>query len=360
MECWLKVVCMFAVATVVLSASIGQNSGTVQDKDAASAVDVYNKGLPGNSHFKIFEYDTEKRMNTYVRSKRDGEETGKKEEKEKENNDKENGDEEQNMHSNHHYDLGCLCCVLEMLGMPCKTGKNLTHILDQSMIKGGGKWNQRKEVQRLSMESCVKVLLVLGMTMVVNSVPPSQIPWKGNKALTVAIDLYNKEHHGDSVYKLLAYRLDESTDSQQLRFTVKETVCRKSETQSKTDNCEFRENGLVKDCTAFFSERKYRTLEVNCDTVSPQNARVRRQVRSASSSIIPGTRNNRRKCKQNRNRQCIKIKEKKPEEGEEDSFNPGSLTSIAGVPNFNPGSFSLLSSIDIPLLTEVEDSINGA
>nr|XP_033790802.1 phosphatidylinositol transfer protein 3-like [Geotrypetes seraphini] len=113
MECWWKVVCVLAVAAGVYSASIRQSSRTVGDNDTSLAVDVYNKGLPGNPPVKT--------LNTYIKSKQDGEEKKEEEkEKKKEKNDKENEDKDKITNADDSSNVECLCCILNMTGHKCR------------------------------------------------------------------------------------------------------------------------------------------------------------------------------------------------------------------------------------------------
>ncbi|XP_065438609.1 cathelicidin-related peptide Oh-Cath-like [Chrysemys picta bellii] len=106
------------------------------------------------------------------------------------------------------------------------------------------------------METCLKVLLLVG---VVTAAPtPSSAPLPTHEdAVLAAVQAYNQEPGTTLAYRLLEAEPQTDWDVssktiQPVKFTVQETVCLVS---GKRDisQCEFKEDGLVKDCSGFFS-----------------------------------------------------------------------------------------------------------
>ncbi|XP_075445275.1 uncharacterized protein LOC142488817 [Ascaphus truei] len=122
------------------------------------------------------------------------------------------------------------------------------------------------------MESWIPVLLLLAVATVVNSASLAQILWdiKHSKSISKAVDLYNRGTYADSIFKLLK---DEQGDTlngpngrRQAQFTIKETVCRKSEAQIN-ERCEFKVGGLVKNCTVSIN-KKETAFSIICDNLT--------------------------------------------------------------------------------------------
>ncbi|XP_029444126.1 cathelicidin-6-like isoform X2 [Rhinatrema bivittatum] len=118
------------------------------------------------------------------------------------------------------------------------------------------------------MESWLKVAWTLGVATLLDSASlPLNSGIVQEKLITLAIDFYIKNLPGSSVFKIIEYDSKNISanafEPQQVKFRIKETVCQKSELESK-EECDFKENGLIKNCTAFFMEQKIRTT---CNTV---------------------------------------------------------------------------------------------
>ncbi|XP_068091283.1 cathelicidin-1-like isoform X1 [Hyperolius riggenbachi] len=82
-------------------------------------------------------------------------------------------------------------------------------------------------------------------------------------------DYYNKVSREDVIYGILAndteYLPDEDSQSHQLQFAVKETLCQKPDDEM-TEDCDFKEGGVVKLCSAnFFVEDNRDVVVVNCN-----------------------------------------------------------------------------------------------
>ncbi|CAM5113375.1 unnamed protein product [Natator depressus] len=124
------------------------------------------------------------------------------------------------------------------------------------------------------METCLKVLLIVGM---VTAAPaPSSSPLPSHKdAVLAAVQLYNQEPGTTLAYRLLEAEPQPDWDMssktiQTLRFIVKETVCLVSEKRD-INQCEFKEDGLVKDCSGFFStEKDPPSVIIKCEEASEE------------------------------------------------------------------------------------------
>ncbi|XP_030045755.1 cathelicidin-related peptide Na_CRAMP [Microcaecilia unicolor] len=129
------------------------------------------------------------------------------------------------------------------------------------------------------MGSWLKVVLVISVATVVTPVTTTPIfqNIQDAKFIALAISFYNKQANVPSIFKLLEadpiYRLGESV--QQMTFRIKETVCQKSETQSMKE-CDFKVDGLVKTCLAYFSQQEPHLSGFTCHTVNQKQIRVRR------------------------------------------------------------------------------------
>ncbi|KAM8967189.1 15 kDa protein B-like [Pelodytes ibericus] len=122
------------------------------------------------------------------------------------------------------------------------------------------------------MESFLKVLLVLGVSSAVTSVPLPPMHWTDHEIsamATVSCDYYNMGSNEESVFQLVdtnEYYVTKSSGLQKLHFCVRETICKKSNGHI-TDHCALKEGGLVKTCTAsFFSGEEDQAILVTCDT----------------------------------------------------------------------------------------------
>ncbi|MEE6467526.1 hypothetical protein FKM82_007287 [Ascaphus truei] len=123
------------------------------------------------------------------------------------------------------------------------------------------------------MESCFKILLVFEAITLVFSASILLLHWshEDSQSIEKAIDIYNAGLKSSFLFKLLRidpqYRLAETADESKLKFMIRETVCPKS-AQQNIEQCAFKENGLVKSCTATSDGSKKRTIVVDCDTVT--------------------------------------------------------------------------------------------
>lgn len=97
-----------------------------------------------------------------------------------------------------------------------------------------------------------------------------------------AVDFYNNASVADYVFKLVefdaGYGLNESIRPPQLRFTLKETECLKSENKA-VEECDIREGGTTKVCSlGFLVEMERNTIMINCDSSIHKGTRERRWI----------------------------------------------------------------------------------
>ncbi|XP_077665667.1 cathelicidin-2-like [Eretmochelys imbricata] len=124
------------------------------------------------------------------------------------------------------------------------------------------------------METCLKVLLILG---VVTAAPtPSSSPLPTHEdAVLAAVQIYNQDPDITLAYRLLEAEPQPDWDVssktiQPLTFTVQETVCPVKEKRD-ISQCEFKEDGLVKDCSGFFStEQDPASVIIKCEEASEE------------------------------------------------------------------------------------------
>ncbi|KAM9100096.1 cathelicidin-3 [Sarcophilus harrisii] len=91
------------------------------------------------------------------------------------------------------------------------------------------------------------------------------------QTISLLLDKYNKLSDDNFLYRVLEVRpRSDQTERRILHFTIQETRCLKSENQNP-DQCEFRENGLVRDCAGQISSaRNQRVFLLSCNTVAGQ------------------------------------------------------------------------------------------
>ncbi|XP_078518590.1 cathelicidin-1-like isoform X2 [Lissotriton helveticus] len=124
------------------------------------------------------------------------------------------------------------------------------------------------------MELCLILALVLGGTSVATSASLQKNPANSRDALIIAkaIEIYNREP-GVAYFKLFESEPDGSLEMlvspEQLRFTIKETVCVNQVENQRMDKCDFKDSGTVKDCRAtVYSVLGDDVTKVICDTVT--------------------------------------------------------------------------------------------
>ncbi|XP_030410036.1 uncharacterized protein LOC115647274 [Gopherus evgoodei] len=122
------------------------------------------------------------------------------------------------------------------------------------------------------METSLKVLLLVGVVTAASTPPSFPLP-SHEDAVLAAVQIYNQEPGTTLAYRLLEAEPQPDWDVssktiQSLTFTVKETVCLVSEKRDP-NQCEFKEDGLVKDCSGFFStEQDPPSIIIKCEEAS--------------------------------------------------------------------------------------------
>ncbi|XP_032632542.1 cathelicidin-3-like [Chelonoidis abingdonii] len=129
------------------------------------------------------------------------------------------------------------------------------------------------------MASCWVVLLLL---VTVAAAVPVKTPQPYEKAIARAIDFYNQGPTVKYAFRLLTAtappQVAQGTISNilQLNFTIMETTCPASD-KTPVEQCAFKENGLVRDCSGHFSTQETcPVVAITCDVAPPQPVRVTR------------------------------------------------------------------------------------
>ncbi|XP_075779110.1 uncharacterized protein LOC102462847 [Pelodiscus sinensis] len=144
------------------------------------------------------------------------------------------------------------------------------------------------------METCLKILLLVGVVTAAPTPPASSLP-SHEDAILSAVQVYNQEPGVTLAYRLLEAEPQPDWDVtsktvQPLKFTIKETVCLISEKRDSSQ-CEFKEDGLIKDCSGFFStEQDPPSAMIKCEDASEEpnlvtRSRWRRFTRRAGGFI---------------------------------------------------------------------------
>ncbi|XP_068094633.1 cathelicidin-related antimicrobial peptide Bf-CRAMP-like [Hyperolius riggenbachi] len=136
------------------------------------------------------------------------------------------------------------------------------------------------------MEHSAMLCLVLGAITIAASVHLPMEQW-GDEDIAImaqfSTDYYNRVSGDSAIYRILAnstkYFADENSQSHQLQFTIKQTLCQKPD-DNMTEECDFKEDGVVKLCTAnIFVEDNQDIVVVNCNNQhqeASEHTRVRR------------------------------------------------------------------------------------
>ncbi|KAF0875091.1 cathelicidin antimicrobial peptide [Crocuta crocuta] len=125
------------------------------------------------------------------------------------------------------------------------------------------------ETQRDSLSLGGWSLLLLLLGLVITPAAPQALSYK--EAVLRAVDGFNQRSSEKNLYRLLHLDSQPNGDGdpntpKPVSFTVKETVCPKT-TQQPLDQCDFKDNGLVKQCEGTIipdQDRGY--FDINCDT----------------------------------------------------------------------------------------------
>ncbi|XP_013917356.1 PREDICTED: cathelicidin-related peptide Oh-Cath-like [Thamnophis sirtalis] len=117
-----------------------------------------------------------------------------------------------------------------------------------------------------------KIWLAVGALTIGGTSSLPRKPLTYDKAVELGVAIYNSKAGEDSLYRLLEAvpqpEWDPYSESyQELNFTIKQTVCPVEE-EFSTDECDFKENGLVRQCTGYyFLEERPPVAVLTCDTV---------------------------------------------------------------------------------------------
>ncbi|XP_074754299.1 cathelicidin-3-like [Athene noctua] len=127
------------------------------------------------------------------------------------------------------------------------------------------------------LNSWVLVLAVLGGACAL----PAPVPLTYTQALAQAVDSYNQRPEVQNVFRLLSADPEPTPDIQlsslqRLNFTVMETRC-PARSGARLDTCEFKEDGLIKDCSVPVPQLSSRpVLDVTCVDSTVDPVRVKR------------------------------------------------------------------------------------
>ncbi|XP_070812651.1 cathelicidin-related peptide Oh-Cath-like [Pituophis catenifer annectens] len=117
-----------------------------------------------------------------------------------------------------------------------------------------------------------KTLMLVGILSASGSPHLPRNPLTYDEALHLGVEIYNKKAGEDSLYRLLEDVPQPEWDpysesNQELNFTIKQTVCPVEE-EFSMEECDFKENGLVRQCTGYyFLEERPPVAVLTCDAV---------------------------------------------------------------------------------------------
>ncbi|OPJ68014.1 cathelicidin-3 [Patagioenas fasciata monilis] len=105
-------------------------------------------------------------------------------------------------------------------------------------------------------------------------------PLTYTQALAQAIDSYNQRPEVPNAFRLLSADPEPAPDVQlsslqRLNFTIMETRC-PAHSPAQLDKCDFKEDGLIKDCSAPVPLRGGLVLDVTCVNSTVDPVRVKR------------------------------------------------------------------------------------
>ncbi|XP_074138683.1 cathelicidin-2-like [Sminthopsis crassicaudata] len=129
--------------------------------------------------------------------------------------------------------------------------------------------------RRIRMESLRRSLLVLCVAVTITITSTLSVQQKkklsDQEARSLLQATYNKESHDNFIYKILEIKhVSNQTERQIVRFTIQETRCLKLENRYP-DQCEFKDDGLVKDCLGQISFVPFhRAFLFSCNIVDEQ------------------------------------------------------------------------------------------
>uniref|UniRef100_A0A8C9E1R8 Uncharacterized protein n=1 Tax=Phocoena sinus TaxID=42100 RepID=A0A8C9E1R8_PHOSS len=130
------------------------------------------------------------------------------------------------------------------------------------------------ETQRASLALGRRSLWLLLLGLVVPLASAQALSYR--EAVLHAVDRLNERSSEANLYRLLELDLppkDQDLDTPKpVSFTVKETVCPRT-TQQPPEQCDFKENGLVKQCVGTVTlDQSKDQFGINCNEVSAPSA----------------------------------------------------------------------------------------
>ncbi|XP_053569703.1 cathelicidin-6 [Bombina bombina] len=140
----------------------------------------------------------------------------------------------------------------------------------------------------LIMEQIKNILLLFSVSFVINSqASPENAQTKQDaSSVVIATEYYNMGSNEEAVYLPFPddskYLQDVSSDLREIQFTLKETLCLKSETQTP-EHCLFRDNGEIKVCTAHFDEEN--NLENMTCNAAVKKSRTKRSLKKLKKKL---------------------------------------------------------------------------
>ncbi|XP_033021924.1 uncharacterized protein LOC117056019 [Lacerta agilis] len=138
-------------------------------------------------------------------------------------------------------------------------------------------WRERAQMEK-KMESCKLFLLLIG---VVAAAPTARTPVSYEQVVAAAVDTYNQEQNPEFAFRLLEAEPQPDWDAssettQPIKFSIKETVCPTAE-KKDVSQCEYKEDGLDRDCSGFYSTQQSPPLIiVQCEDVDQEMSRITR------------------------------------------------------------------------------------
>ncbi|XP_074052133.1 cathelicidin antimicrobial peptide-like [Macrotis lagotis] len=112
-------------------------------------------------------------------------------------------------------------------------------------------------------------LSVLGLLSLMTPLASAQDPTYQD-LVNAFINDYNRKTESENLFHLSSLKLqpveiNDPATRQSISFTIKETVCLKTENKNP-DDCDFKENGVVKECIGVINlDSTQRSFDVNCD-----------------------------------------------------------------------------------------------
>ncbi|XP_053215354.1 uncharacterized protein LOC128398372 [Podarcis raffonei] len=141
-----------------------------------------------------------------------------------------------------------------------------------------GYFEETEKKMEKKMERCKLFLLLIT---VVAAAPTTRTPVSYEQVVAAAVDTYNQEQNPEFAFRLLEAEPQPDWDAsgettQPIKFSIKETICPTSE-KKNVSQCEYKEDGLDKDCSGFYSTQQSPPLIiVQCEDVDQELSRITR------------------------------------------------------------------------------------